>query len=59
MNDPLHTDWMAIGLPDRSPFDILSRPRAVPNAAVRPPRKRSPKPSAAQRAAASLREKGE
>ena len=57
MSDPLHTDWKALGLDFLSPFDILRRPRAVPNAAAK--RKRSPKPSLAQRAIASLREKGE
>lgn len=48
------TNFQAIGLPDQSPFDILSRPRAVPNAAAKPARKRGPKPSLAQRIIASL-----
>tara|TARA_B100001250_G_scaffold410687_1_gene437637 strand:- start:1101 stop:1367 length:267 start_codon:yes stop_codon:yes gene_type:complete len=54
--NPANTDWQALGLPDQSPFDILSRPRAVPNAAAKPPRKRGPKPSVAQRVIASLRD---
>lgn len=53
-DNPAHTDWKALGLPDKSPFDILSQPRAVPNAAAKPPRKRGPKPSLAQRVIASL-----
>lgn len=28
MNEAFETNWQAIGLPDRSPFDILSRCRA-------------------------------
>lgn len=52
--DPAQTDWQALGLPDASPFEILSRPRAVPNAAAKPARKRGPKPSLAQRVIASL-----
>lgn len=52
--DPTHTDWQALGLPDQSPFDILARPRAVPNASAKPARKRGPKPSLAQRVIASL-----
>lgn len=28
LQDPAQTDWQALGLPDASPFEILSRPRA-------------------------------
>jgi hypothetical protein len=49
-------DFAALGLPDHSPFAILSRPRTIPNAAAKPARKRGPKPSAAQRTIASLRD---
>ena len=52
--DPAYTDWQALGLPDQSPFAILSRPRAIPNAAAKAPRKRGPKPSISQRVIASL-----
>lgn len=54
------TDWQALGLPDHSPFDILSRPRAVPMA-VTAPKKRGPKPkrTMAERAIASLSDPGE
>lgn len=55
MNDAFNTDWDSIGLPDQSPFDILSRPRAVPDTA-KAPKKRGPKPSARERVIASLRD---
>lgn len=41
------SDFEALGLPDHSPFDILSRPRAVPNTSAQPPMKRGPKPRTA------------
>lgn len=58
MSDSFNTDWDSIGLPDQSPFDILSRPRAVPDTA-RAPKKRGPKPSIRERVIASLRDPGE
>lgn len=60
LNDPARTDWEALGLPDHSPFDILSRPRAVPNPAAHAPQKRGPKPSRTNRekTLAALRSRG-
>lgn len=56
--DPAQTDWQAIGLPDHSPFDILSRPRAVPNSKAKAPRKRGPRKTRLQKVLATLDNKG-
>lgn len=57
MKDAFDTDFAALGLPDQSPFDILSRPRATLQACDAP-KKRSPKPKRTQRekVLASLRD---
>lgn len=58
MNDPRHTDWEAIGLPDKSPFDILSRPRA--QAPAEPaPKPSKPRMTNHEKTLASLREPAE
>lgn len=51
------TDFAKLGLPDRSPFDILAKQRA-PATPHKTPKKRGPKPkrSMAERAIASLRD---
>lgn len=58
MNEAFATDWKAIGLPDHSPFDILSRPRAQA-ATAQAPKKRGPKPrTTLQKTLATLNNKG-
>jgi len=53
------SDFEALGLPDRSPFDILSRPRAEINTKAAP-KKRGPKPrTALQKVLGSLRDPGD
>jgi hypothetical protein len=51
------TDWKALGLDFRSPFDILGRPRVQP--AEPKPRRRKPRMTSRDKTLASLREKGE
>lgn len=58
MNEALQTDWQALGLPDHSPFDILSRPRAIPMTKTAP-KKRGPKKNTRERTLASLRDPGD
>lgn len=59
MNEAFITDWKALGLPDHSPFDILSRPRAEINTKAAP-KKRGPKPrTALQKVLGSLRDPGD
>lgn len=55
------SDFEALGLPDHSPFDILSRPRALPSTSAQPPMKRGPKhrQTTREKVLASLREPGE
>lgn len=57
MKDAFDTDFAALGLPDHSPFAILSRPRATLQACDAP-KKRGPKPKRTQRekVLASLRD---
>lgn len=56
MKDAFDTDFAALGLPDRSPFDILSRPKATP-AMCEPPKKLGPKPrNCIDKTLASLRD---
>lgn len=50
-------DFVALGLPDPSPFDILSRPRAEPKP-HKPPRKRGPRKTRLQKVLATLDNKG-
>lgn len=52
--NPAYTDWQALGLPDHSPFDILSRPRAVPNLKAKAPQKRGPRKTRLQKVLATL-----
>lgn len=58
MNEAFTTDWKGIGLPDRSPFDILRRPRAEPKP-TQAPKKRGPKKTQREKVLASLRDPGE
>lgn len=51
-------DFAALGLPDHSPFAILSRPRAQSPAPVEPKPKK-PRQTIQQKVLASLREPGE
>lgn len=57
MKDAFDTDFAALGLPDHSPFAILSRPRATLQACDAP-KKRGPKPkrTALQKVLGSLRD---
>lgn len=57
MKDAFDTDFAALGLPDHSPFDILSRPKAMP-ATCAQPKKRGPKPkrTTREKVLASLRD---
>lgn len=57
MKDAFDTDFAALGLPDHSPFAILSRPKATP-AMCEQPKKRGPKPKRTNRdkVLASLRD---
>lgn len=50
MNEAFTSNWKALGLDFRSPFDILNRPRATP----RPPKVRKPAKSQRERVIASL-----
>lgn len=55
MTNPYVSNFDALGLQDHSPFDILSKPRAIPNSKT-PPKKRGPKKNKTkvQQAAISL-----
>jgi len=58
MNEDFASDWKALGLLDKSPFDILSRPRAEIKPSMAP-KKRGPKQKRTQieRVLASLEDK--
>lgn len=55
--NPAYTDWEALGLPDHSPFAILSRPRAIP-ATPSAPKKRGPRKNWREKVLATLDNKG-
>lgn len=56
MKDAFDTDFAALGLPDHSPFAILSRPKSMPTTCEQP-KKRGPKPrTAREKVLASLRD---
>lgn len=55
--NPAYTDFAALGLPDHSPFAILSRPRAELKETPAKPKKI--RPTQREKVLASLREPGE
>lgn len=56
--NPAYTDWKALGLDFKSPFDILYKPMAIPDSAVKAAPKK-PRQTTREKVLASLREKGE
>lgn len=55
--NPAYTDWKALGLDFNSPFDILSKPRAIP-ATPSASKKRGPRKNWREKVLATLDNKG-